>query len=295
MDHRKISRVLQMIARLRQPLGWTKENLASSFEVSVRTIERYIVLFRDLGFTVVQQGSRFKIEQPERSAFRHEDLIVFTLEEAKIIKDAMLDYKMKGPLRNVLLDKLFAMTDIDYIADSFSSLNTANVISNLSYAIREKQQVVLKAYDAADQKARDILVEPIRFNAYFQYLRALDVKTKQNKLYKTERITDVEITSHAWAHEELHEKPGMDAFGFSGGKHVNVQLRLSKRAKQLLTEEYPATLPFVKRRDSYWYFEGAVLGFEGVGRFVLGLPGEVKVLEPMDLQKYLIEKMENAY
>lgn len=78
-----------MIARLRQPLGWTKEDLASSLEVSVRTIERYIVLFRDLGFNVVQQGSRFKIEQPGRNAFRHEDLIVFTLEEAKIIKDAI--------------------------------------------------------------------------------------------------------------------------------------------------------------------------------------------------------------
>ena len=284
-----------MIARLRQPLGWTKEDLASSLEVSVRTIERYIVLFRDLGFNVVQQGLRFKIEQPGRNAFRHEDLIVFTLEEAKIIKDAMLDYKMKGPLRNVLLDKLFAMTDIDHIADSFASLNAANIISNLSHAIREKQQVVLKGYDAADQKARNILVEPIRFNAYFQYLRAFDVEKKQNKLYKTERIADVEISRHAWAYEEMHEKPGMDAFGFSGNKQVNVQLRLSKRAKQLLTEEYPATLPFVKRQGPYWHFEGTIMGFEGVGRFILGLPGEVKVLEPPELRDYVLEKMGKAY
>jgi len=79
------------------------------------------------------------------------------------------------------------------------------------------------------------------------------------------------------------------------GKNVNVRLRLSKRAKQLLTEEYPATLPFVKRKSSYWYFEGTILGFEGVGRFVLGLPGEVKVLVLVELQEYLVEKMENAY
>jgi proteasome accessory factor C len=292
-EHRKISRVLQMIARLRQPLGWTKEDLASTFEVSVRTIERYINLLRELGFRVTQNGQRFRIDQPGKESFCHEDLIVFTLEEAKIIKDALLSHQPGGPLRNVLLDKLFAMTDIDQLANTFSSLNQSNVISTVNLAISEKKQVILKAYDAADHQPRDILVEPIQFNAYFRYLRAFDLQTKQNKLYKTERIADAEIVRNTWAYEEKHEKPGIDAFGISGTNPVEVHLQLSKRAKQLLTEEFPDTTPGVKGKGTSWYFKGTVFGFAGVGRFVLGLPGEVAILSPPGLIAYVVQKIKN--
>jgi hypothetical protein len=68
-----------------------------------------------------------------------------------------------------------------------------------------------------------------------------------------------------------------------------------QRAKQLLIEEHPATLPFVKRQGPHWHFEGALMGFEDVGRFILGLPGEVKVLEPPELWDYVLEKIEKAY
>ncbi len=292
-EHRKISRVLQMIARLRQPLGWTKEDLALTFEVSVRTIDRYINLLKELGFSVTQKGQRFRIDQPGKDSFRHEDLIVFTLEEAKIIKDALLDHQPGGPLRNVLLDKLFAMTDIGQLADTFSNLNQANVISTVNQAISEKKQVVLKAYDAADHQARDILVEPIRFNTYFRYLRAFDVQTKQNKLYKTERIAGAEITRVAWAYEEKHENPGIDAFGISGPNPIEVHLRLSKRAKHLLVEEFPDTAPFVKASGAYWHYKGKVFGLEGVGRFVLGLPGEVDILFPPGFNEYAAQKIKN--
>ena len=292
-EHRKISRVLQMIARLRQPLGWTKEDLALTFDVSVRTIERYIILLREVGFRVTQKGPRFRIDQPDKNSFQHEDLIVFTLEEAKIIKDALLNQKLKGPLRNVLLDKLFAMTDLDQLADTFSTLHQANVISTINQAITEKKQVILRAYDAADHNARGILVEPIRFNTYYRYLRAFDLKTKQNKLYKTERIADAEITRDSWAFEGKHEKPGIDAFGISGSTPIEVRLRLSKRAKHLLVEEFPDTAPFVTRTASYWHFNGIVFGFEGVGRFVLGLPGEIEITSPSEFKGYIEQKIKH--
>jgi len=41
-------------------------------------------------------------------------------------------------------------------------------------------------------------------------------------------------------------------------------------------------------------YEGRVRSFKGIGRFVLGLPGEVRVLAPEGLVGYVREKMEKT-
>jgi predicted DNA-binding transcriptional regulator YafY len=147
-EHRKISRVLQLISRLRQPFGYEKEQLAEIFEVNVRTIERYIVLLRDLGFQVVQDNKRLKIELLDKHSFRQEDLIVFTLEEAAVIKEALLGYKMEGPLKHSLLDKLYSLTDLDQLAETMTNLQQARTISTINKAIKLKRQVILQNYDS---------------------------------------------------------------------------------------------------------------------------------------------------
>ena len=42
--------------------------------------------------------------------------------------------------------------------------------------------------------------------------------------------------------------------------------------------------------DGTWYYEGDVRGMDGVGRFVLGLPAYVDVLEGDPLKDYLREQ-----
>ena len=49
----------------------------------------------------------------------------------------------------------------------------------------------------------------------------------------------------------------------------------SGRAKNLLTEEFPVTGDQVYQVKRTWFWEGDVNAFEGVGRFVLGLAGEI--------------------
>ena len=54
----------------------------------------------------------------------------------------------------------------------------------------------------------------------------------------------------------------------------------------LLREEYLLSTPFIKpgEKAGTYVFTGTVNGWEGVGRFCLGLPGEVEVVEPEALQ-----------
>jgi proteasome accessory factor C len=262
--------------------------------VNVRTIERYIILLKELGFNVLQDGNRFRIAFIDNKGFKQEDHIVFTLEEAKLIKDALLCSNASGPLRSILLDKLYSLTDIDDLATTMSKLNHSNTISLINEGIRHKLQVVLKAYSSSRTKACDRLVEPIRFHAYYQYVKAYEVKAGKVKVFKTDRIGGVELTNTAWAFEKKHNALEIDPFGISGSKPIMVQLLLEKRAWQLLCEEHPEAVPSVYCVKNKWEFKGPVYGFEGVGRFVMGLIDQVQVIAPAALKEYVLDKVEGG-
>jgi hypothetical protein len=63
------------------------------------------------------------------------------------------------------------------------------------------------------------------------------------------------------------------------------------RAYLLLSEEFPLAVPYIEKRETDYLFNGPVAGFEGVGRFVLGLMDEVKVKGPENFKTFLSKKL----
>jgi predicted DNA-binding transcriptional regulator YafY len=295
-DLRRIYRIFQVIARLRSPIGVTKSELAKDYEVDVRTIDRYIELLRDLGFIIVKNHNRFKIERMERDNIRPEDLIVFSLEEADAVKNAMLQYsKVNNLVQKSLLDKLYALTDLDELSDTLANQTVSRNISHLRNAKSKKKQVILKAYRSVGKdESSDRLVEPIRFYNYYRYMVALEVKTKEIKQFKTERIGEVLITNKSFAHERLHSQIDIDIFGMSGVKPIEVELKLSRRASSLLREEFPDSDPFIRKIKGVDVFVGKIYSLEGIGRFVLGLLDEIEVVKPKKLQTYIKDKIKDS-
>jgi predicted DNA-binding transcriptional regulator YafY len=193
-EQRKILRVFQLLARLRGPFGCLKEDVARDFWVSTRTIERYFELLSDLGFDIVRQGKAFRIPPRMRSDFDAEDLFVFSPEEAAIIRGALLSCSSAGPLQKTILEKLYALTDLDELSETLYKQSVATNISLIITAIRERRQVILKSYHSINQRtATDRLVEPIRFYYYYRYLLAYEPATSKVKQFKTERIGCVDI------------------------------------------------------------------------------------------------------
>jgi len=85
----------------------------------------------------------------------------------------------------------------------------------------------------------------------------------------------------------------MDVFRISSYNKIPVKLTLSLLAKNLLTEEYPLAEQYIKQQNQNSYlFETEVASLTGVGRFVLGLIGEVKIHKPESLKEYIREKIE---
>ncbi|MBS4062308.1 MAG: WYL domain-containing protein [Bacteroidetes bacterium] len=291
-DHRKLARILQFIVRLRAPFGCDKHEIAELFEVNVRTIERHIVLLRDLGFQIEQEGSRFFIRNAGKNKLKPEELITFSLEEALMIRNALLSAPQHGPMRNLLLDKLYALTDLEDLAETMSNLHQSMVITNIRKAIQNKEKIILKDYESSNSnRILDRMVEPIRFLNYFKYVSAFEPTSGKVKTFKTDRIYDVVLTGKKWEHEDKHLRKGMDVFGLTGEMPVKVTLILNRRARQLLCEEYPDAALFISAHGKKYVFATEVYSMAGVGRFVLGLIDEIKIIEPEALKAYIKEKI----
>jgi predicted DNA-binding transcriptional regulator YafY len=291
-ESRKIFRFLQLVARLRSPIGCTKEELSNDFGLSRRTVERYFQMVRDLGFLLVQQQGRYHIESVDKRSMQHENLIVFTLEEAAVLRDALLSQPLKPDLHRGLLDKLYALTELDELSETLYNQTVARHISVIRQTIRQRQQLWLRNYQSMSSGVqRNYLVEPIRFSHYFRYLMAYDVLARMVKQFKCERIGSVENTGTAWQYEAEHEVRGVDAFGLTGKTPMTVRLKLSRLAHHLLEEEYPDAAQFIRSVHGEAIWIGKVYRYEGIGRFVLGLPGQVEVISPNAFKTYLKQQL----
>lgn len=290
-EQRKILRVFQLISRLRSPLGCTKQDISDNFEVSERTVERYLNLLRGLGFEIDREGNRFRIEKPEQRSMRHEELIVFSLEEASVIRDAILGCTHNSPVRKSILNKLYALTELDNLSETIYKQSVSHNINTITTGIKTRKQVKLRNYQSvSSQKSGDYVIEPVRFYHYYRYLLAYDVHNRQIKQFKTERITSATLLARPWQHESEHIRTTIDAFGMTGNKKISIRLKLSMRASLLLEEEFPDAIPGIRKEDGDCYWEGEVSSLKGIGRFVMGLIDEIDILHPPALTRYISEK-----
>ncbi len=66
---------------------------------------------------------------------------------------------------------------------------------------------------------------------------------------------------------------------------------MTLKAKNLLTEEYPRSEKMVQRiSDNEYQFKGEIASFDGIARFILGLPGEIYDLDHPALIEFLKKK-----
>lgn len=118
---------------------------------------------------------------------------------------------------------------------------------------------------------------------------AWDVEAGRNRVFKIARIDEVEILPEPWQHESDHNRLQVDVFRMSGEYAIPVKLQLNSRAKALLVEEYPMADKDLKKDGKDWILDTTVTCLEGVGRFVIGLAADIKIIEGEQLRKYIQE------
>lgn len=288
-DHKRIFRIFQLISRMKSPVGINKQRVAADFEVSVRTIERYLELLKDVGFEIEKVSGRYRITSNKRMIDPHE-LVVFSAEEAATVRDAMMNTSGSGPLRKSVLEKLYALTEMDDIGNTLLHQHISRNLSNIRKCMRDKTCVQLVDYHSVNSKSITTrTVEPIRFYDYFKYLLAYEEASGEVRQFKVGRIGDARKTRKNWKYEDQHYTSGIDVFAMSGELPVKVVLDLSLRAQKLLVEEFPSSEKSIKPNGKLFRFSGTVNGLDAVGRFVGGLIDEIKIIEPPELVEHIQE------
>lgn len=294
IEQQKILRVFKLINLLQGNIGKPVHRLAELLETDERTIYRYFKLLEALGFVVVKEFSKYKIQERPEYLPTSSTYSTFSSEENQWLK-GLIESQGKGNLlKDSILQKLQLKSEVSQGTEHLFKANLGRLVDLIGQGISQKRQIWLKEYySLSSDSVSDRLVEPVGFTSDYESIYAFELESKSMKMFKIERIGEVVVSSEVWEYQSRHELPAESLFGFTGKGKFSVKLKLSKKAYQLMLEEHPNARPFMQIRNrNQYYFQGEVPQLPGLARFILGLPGEVKVEEGEEMKTYLKEQLE---
>lgn len=292
IEQQKILRVFKLINLLQGNIGKPVHRLAELLETDERTIYRYFNLLEALGFVVIKEFNKYKINErpeylPSTSTFGS-----FSQEENLWLKGLIESQGKANLLRDSLLQKLQLKSEVKQGSEQLFKANLGRFVDIIGQGISGKKQIWLKDYySLSSDTVSDRLVEAVGFSTDYENIHAYELESKSMKVFKIERIGEVVVSLESWKNESKHELPGQALFGYTGKNKFHVKLKLSKKAFQLMGEEHPNARPFmsIKNRNQF-YFKGEIPHLPGLARFLLSLPGEVKLEEGEEMKAYLKEQ-----
>ena len=289
MEQPRVERTLRLMRLMSGNAYLTVEQLAKRLDTSTRSIYRYIDTFKTCGFAVEKiDDSIYRLISMPSGYKDLQKLVYFSEEEARVLTYLIESLDETNSLKSSLYKKLCAVCDTKSIKEySGSSKNAANVQA-LGNAMKDRKTVILKDYSSSSSgTVRDRVVEPFEFTNNHIDIWAYDCEKKDVRLFKIARIGWVDILPIDWQHEDEHDKGYLDAFRMQGKTQTHVRLEMTLRAKNLLCEEFPLAEPDITEKDGKYILDTKVSKMEGVGRFVIGLMGDIRVLDSPELVAYI--------
>ncbi len=293
MDQPKMERLLRLMKMLTANNKYTIEDVAEKLGMSPRTVYRYVDTFREAGFVVKKSNNYIKLDKQSPYFKDISQLVHFTDEEAYILKSAIESIDQNNIIKQNLKNKLYSVYDYKILAECVTKGSNARNVNSLTEAISQKQQVILKNYRSANSShISDRIIEPYEFTTNFIQVWGYEPASDENKLFKVSRIADVQLTGKGWEYQNKHRTAYMDVFRISSFSQFPIKLQMGLKAASLLTEEFPlAEKNLTKISDSQYVFEANVCSYEGVGRFVLGLLDDIKVLHSPEFIAFLEKRI----
>ncbi|MFC3881054.1 helix-turn-helix transcriptional regulator [Algoriphagus namhaensis] len=293
IEQQKILRVFKLINLLQSNVGKPVHRLAEYLQTDERTVYRYFKLLEALGFEIVKEFSKYKLLSSP-SMMPGSALGGLSKEENEWLEEQLKHAPKANLYRDAILTKLQTKSEVKQGSQELFKANLTKMVDTISAAMQSKKQIWLKDYySLSSDSTKDRLVEPVGFTADYSAIHAFEVESENMKIFKIERIGELVVSQQDMLFQSKHEMPETSLFGFSGKNKFLVKLKMSKRAYQLMQEEHPNARPlmYIKNRNHY-YFNGEVPQLPGIARFILGLPGEVKVEEGEELKAYLASQIE---
>ena len=295
MDQPKIERVLRLMKMMTGNTNYTVEDMAERLGTSYRSVYRYIDTFKEAGFVVHKlEGGVYRLGKESRHFKDISQLIHFTNEEAYIVNQLIEALDNTNVINQNLRKKHTSVYNCTSLAECVVEGKNAVNVNHLVEAIGERKQVVLRRYASSHTGVvRDRLVEPFGFTTNYVQVWCYEPESGLNKLFNTARIGSVEVLSEGWQSSEQHHEGYIDIFRITGFEQRRVQLELGMMAHNLLVEEYPlASRDLTQIDESHWLLDTMVCDYAGIGRFVMGLAEDIRILTP-EFEEYIASLVES--
>jgi proteasome accessory factor C len=291
-DQAKFQKMLEVLLLLDCQYGRTITELSERFEISQRTVYRYLDTFKQVGFVIENTNGYFKIDKENTTVQEISHLLHFSEEEAFILSKAIHSIEDTDEFKSKLVKKLYSLYDFDRVIHAISKKEESENIYTLLQAIKQQKQVVLQSYKSGNSKnIRDRIVEPIDFTINYTGVWCYDTEDGVNKVFKASRIKHVQLLESFYNYKPKHKKGIIDIFRMQSFEPIAIILELSLVAYNLIIEEYPLSEKYISKvTDNLYRLECEVGNLMGVGRFVLGLPGEIQIIASEALKQYVQER-----
>lgn len=288
MDQQKMQRLLRLLMLLSGKRRYSIKELMGIFEISDRTVYRYLETFETAGFVMDRNNGTYRLRKDNANTHTLQNLMHFSEEEVLILYETLALIEGTSPVKEQLIRKLNVLYDYKAL-EQLQQSDDLTKIHTLSDAIRNKKQVRLKNYRSSNSdNITDRKVEPFDFLPDYRSVWCYEYEAKCCKQFKIARVQEIEIINRDWENEGVHQIPFTDAFRMSAAKPVaKVEVKLNLKAYNLLLEEFPLARDFIKEVKKSYELKIQVAGFQGIGRFVMGLPGEIEVIGPEGFKIFL--------
>ncbi len=284
----KLIRVLMLLSGNR---SYSRAEIAERFDIAERSVYRYLRAIENAGFVLDRREARYRLILDNPNGKSLNNLLHFSEEEAYLLYKTLAELKAGSPLRERLVKKLNVLYDFKALA-RLEQDNELERVHVLGEAMNYKKQVMLQQYRSSNSGAvTDRKVEPFRFMEDYKAVWCYDTEDKSNKQFKISRMKAVELLPSSWFYEAEHHALFTDAFRMAAvAPLATVTALLNLKAYNLIIEEYPLTEKYITKEKNQYRLKIPIADYQGIGRFVLGLQGEIEVLAPEGFKDFLREK-----
>lgn len=285
-EQKKLYQVFQLIRLLNTPPAKDVAQLARRLGIGKSSIYEYIKLLKNLGYKIETDDQHRKSFGFD---FSKKENSVLESDELNYLQELLQQAGNRSLLAKQLLHKFNLNLSLIPLADALPQLHNSRIVQLIRAGLNSSRCLKLYRYRSlTSNTVEDRLVEPLELTPDFRYLIAWDLDKKGQRQFKIDRIEDVDLLDQTITPGRFCSP--MDLFGLTGDQWLQVRLRLSATAHHLMIEEFPLSRPYIRKAGEHIIFDGQVRHWKGIGRFVLGLPGEVEVLGPAEFLVYLEEK-----
>lgn len=281
--------MLRLIKLMTGNTSLTVDDLARRLDTTYRSIYRYIDTFKDAGFVVRKVGAGiYQLVSVNKKVPDLNKIVYFSDEEASVLRRLIEGLDNTNTLKMNLSRKLATVYECSTGTDFTGRNSNAMNVRELSEAINGHRQVILHGYKSSNSNTTtDRHIEPFAFTTNYIMVWAYDCKDGKCKTFGIARIGETEVLDAPWEHQKDHHKKNVDIFRMQGESPVKIKLELGRKAANLILEEYPLSEKQLVRDGDKWILETEVNGMQGVGRFVMGLADDIKIIEGEELKDYI--------